>query len=563
MTVAERVRKHRDRKRERAALAGTTPALFDAPPPRARTDTDRERTRERVRAHRARRRALTVAPMADPERPDVDAVIAWCETLAVSQGRRAGERLELWPWERRFLRDALRPGIVEAGLTMGRGGGKSTLIAAIAAAAVAGPLRQARGDVLVVASSFLQARVVFEHSRAFLGPFFAASPADWRIVDHSQAAVVEHVPSGARLRCIGSDPRRAHGLAPALCIADEPAQWPATSGERMVAALETARGKLRASRLFFIGTRPAEGEHWFNRRLVPSASRAAVVYAADPEADPHSPESWASANPSMAFLPDLRAAIERESSEAKADPARLASFRALRLNSGVSDTVPRAILTVDEWTRIERDDTPRGAEFVLGLDVGGGAAQTAAARCDPWTGRLEAVAAFPGVPSLDERGRRDGVGSLYERMAARGELLVIGDGRAVDLTEFLGLLLDRWGAPACVVADRWHAAELQDALGRAGYPVAEFVLRGQGWKDGAEDVREFRRECLAERIHPVPSLLLRAAIRESRVASDPAGNQKLAKQSEGGRRARARDDALAAAIVGIAECARERRRRGL
>ena len=43
--------------------------------------------------------------------------------------------------------------------------------------------------------------------------------------------------TGARVRCIGSDPRRAHGLAPVLVLADEPAQHPETTGERMVAAL--------------------------------------------------------------------------------------------------------------------------------------------------------------------------------------------------------------------------------------------------------------------------------------------------------------------------------------
>ena len=36
--------------------------------------------------------------------------------------------------------------------------------------------------------------------------------------------------TGARVRCIGSDPRRAHGLAPVLVLADEPAQWPESHG---------------------------------------------------------------------------------------------------------------------------------------------------------------------------------------------------------------------------------------------------------------------------------------------------------------------------------------------
>ena len=38
---------------------------------------------------------------------------------------------------------------------------------------------------------------------------------------------------------------------------------------------------------------------------------------------------------------------------------------------------------------------------------------------------------------------------------------------------------------------------------------------------------------------------------EARTVSDPAGNSKLAKGAEGGRRERAKDDAVAAAILAV------------
>ena len=47
------------------------------------------------------------------------------------------------------------------------------------------------------------------------------------------------------------------------------------------------------------------------------------------------------------------------------------------------------------------------------------------------------------------------------------------------------------------------------------------------------------------------SLLMRAAMREAVTVSDPAGNAKLAKHTEGGRRSRARDDAAAASILAV------------
>ena len=110
----------------------------------------------------------------------------------------------------------------------------------------------------------------------------------------------------------------------------------------------------------------------------------------------------------------------------------------------------------------------------------------------------------------------------------------------------------RFGSPSRVVADRWREAELRDALEASGIPACGLEVRGMGFKDGAEDLRAFRRACETRKVTPVRSLLLRSALAEARAVSDPAGNSKLAKNAEGGRRLRAKDDALAAAILGVA-----------
>ena len=133
----------------------------------------------------------------------------------------------------------------------------------------------------------------------------------------------------------------------------------------------------------------------------------------------------------------------------------------------------------------------------------------------------------------------------------RGELIVCG-GAAVSIPELLAEALRRFGRPAAVAADRWREAELRDALGKAGMPPANLELRGQGFKDGGEDVRAFRRACLEGEVVPEKSLLLRSAMAEARTVSDPAGNEKLAKATEGGRRSRARDDCAAASILAVA-----------
>ena len=89
-------------------------------------------------------------------------------------------------------------------VTVSRGNGKTTLFAACAAAAVDGPLVRPRGETVVVASSFGQSRILFEHARAFLAPVLerdGVGPGGrFRIQDSANSASIEDRRTGARLR---------------------------------------------------------------------------------------------------------------------------------------------------------------------------------------------------------------------------------------------------------------------------------------------------------------------------------------------------------------------------
>ena len=268
---------------------------------------------------------------------------------------------------------------------------------------------------------------------------------------------------------------------------------------------------------------------------------------------------WRKANPSLDVLPSLEETIRKEWAEARDDPDALATFKALRLNMGTADTRENVLVDPFSWERCEARQLPeRRGPLVLGLDLGGSGAFTAAAGYWPATGRLEALATCGGVPDLTTRGRRDQVGALYSRMAVAGDLLVQPGRRVPDYGVFITGVLRRWGAPAVIVADRYKAPELRDALDAGRMPRGRpFVVRGMGWKDGAEDVRRFRRAVQEERIRAPRSLLIRGAMSEARVTGpDPGGNWKLAKNTQGGRRLRARDDVAAAAILAVAEADR-------
>ena len=457
----------------------------------------------------------------------MQAALRYLGTLRVTQGRHAGELLTVLPWQRSFLRMAFgAPG--DAALSLARANGKSTFVAALGCCFVDGPLRQTRAEVVIVASSFLQARIVFDHLLGFMGDKIRDRHT-WRLWDSTQSARLLHLPTGASVRCIGSDPKRMHGLAPVLVLADEPAQWGASTSEASLAALRTGLGKIPDSRLIALGTRPDDEGHWFARML---AGDRALTFAARPDDPPFHRRTWKRANPSLEIMPDLEDRLREEAKVASHDPVALASFEALRLNLGTSDTVEAHLLQSGTWKEAEGEAAAVG-DYVLGLDLGSTEAMSAAAGFWPDTGRLDGVACFGSEPSPKERGLRDGCGSLYVKMEARGEL-VLSPGRISDVQTLLGEVWERWGKPRAIVTDRWRSAELRKALSQLDWPVVALVERGQGYRDGSEDVRGFKAAFLRGLVPPTRSLLLASAVSNARTVSDVAGNAKLAKSAQGG-----------------------------
>ena len=484
---------------------------------------------------------------------------AYIEGLTISQGRHAGQKFVLLPWERRYLRGAFKPGVMDAALSLARGGGKTTFTAAIAAATVdvGGPLVQSRASNVVVASSFLQAKIAFDHVMAFMEPTLAkhgrGPKGRFRVNDTVNSASIRDTVTGASLKCIGSDAQRMMGNAPALVLADELAFWPAGNVDSMINALETSRGKIPDSRVLYLGTRAASGLHPFEKMLLPGGCDYRQVHAADPSDNPFSIRTWRKANPGLNHLPDLLAAIRKEAARAAKDGEKLASFRALRLNQGVSDTRESWLMDPDTWADIEREDTPKMGRYWLGIDLGENASMTCAAAYWPDTGALQAIGVFPEQPDLLTRGHSDGVGELYQRAAARGELFQAGE-LVSDPAELLRLSLELWGRPHRIVCDTWKRAKLKEILGNSEFPPTPIEVRRHGFLDGSEDIREFRDAALDGHLFPFPSILLRSAVAEARTIMDAAGNTKLTKSGHGRRRS-ARDDAVAASIIAIA-CAR-------
>ena len=487
------------------------------------------------------------------EKTRPDSVVPWLESLEISQGEGAGGPLRLFPWEREWIEALERSRRRTVALSIARGAGKSTLTGSLGAAAVGGPWAVPRGLVLIVASTFKQARVAFGHSLAFMKPIIAEDPERWRVLDSEQSARIEDRRTGAVLEAREAVPGSLHGPAPVLVIGDEPSQWAQTKGDRLFAALRTSLGKVPNSRALFIGTRPADGDHWFAKLL----QRSGTTYQADADADPFDEAAWHAANPSLAYMPELLETYREEAEDARDDPSLLPGFKALRLNQGGHDVEVSVLIEAATWERCEVDILPeRRSPGVLAFDLSGGDALAAAAHYDPATGRLEALAAFPALPDLAERSRVDGAD--YQRMHDDGDLLILGDPdeRVVRVELLVAEALRRWGRPSVVIADYHQQRELTTSLERARFPASALVTTGMGWKDSPARIRDFRRAVGGGKVYVARSLLIRSAFSNARTTSDSMGSEKIIKGGASGRKRCARDDVAIAALLAVSEGAR-------
>ena len=283
----------------------------------------------------------------------------------------------LQPWQKRFIRGAFAKGRQQAALSLARGGGKSTTISAICAACLRGALGERRGDIVVCASSFEQARVVFNGTLAFLGS--EAYSRGYQTQDHANRAMIKNKENGITMTVRGSDPRRLHGIQPQIIVIDEPAQIVHTQADQLYNALRTSLGKIPSSRLLAIGTRAASPTHFFSKMLASdNPAEYSQIHAAPEGMSAGNRRGWRKANPSLSAMPSLLAAMESEWQNAKRDTAALQSFKALRLNLGVGDVEHKSLIDAEVWGRMTAapQAEAEGARF-WGIDLGQSAAMSA------------------------------------------------------------------------------------------------------------------------------------------------------------------------------------------
>ena len=466
----------------------------------------------------------------------------YLRSLKITQGPEAGNPFRIIPWERKFLKGFL--GNQVSALSVARSNGKSTLLSGVAAASIDGPLMKPRAECLLVSGSFSQSRIIFDSVLAML-----PDKSKFRVWDSTMSAEVKNMETGASLKCSGATPRLLFGRQNSLILCDEPASWLHTQSEKMVAALLTSLGKLENARICFLGTRPGDPDHFFQRLLDGGADFSLCFSTSESllKNKPFTQKAIRQANPSWNYMPTLRKSTLKSVKRAKKDATFLQSYLSLQLNGGVPDSVESMLLEATTWEGAE-GDMPAEGPMVWGIDLGSSFSQSGLACFWPESGRLVGMAAFPKRPSLATRGIKDGVGGLFQRCFDKGELITCGE-HSVDVCELLRVALARFGKPSRLVGDRWRQADLLDACLKEELEVP-IEWRGQGFKDGAEDVRTFRKAMVDGVVIPVKSLLMRSAMSVARTVSDPSGNSKIQKKGT------SRDDPAVATVLAVSSAVR-------
>ena len=448
------------------------------------------------------------------------------------------------PFQRLFLREATRDGVDTAALSVPRGNGKSWLAAELVTRALKpdDALFRPATESVLCAASIEQARIVFRFARANLEPL-----GGYRFLDSAMRAGITHLATNTRLRVVGSNGRTAMGLVHCpVAICDEPGAWEVNGGTLLHDAIQTAQGKPGSPlRAVYIGTLAPAKSGWWHDLIAGGSHGSTYVQAL--QGDPKKWAQWAEirrVNPLTAVDQKFRAKLLEERDAALSDTRLKARFLSYRLNVPTADE-SEVLLTVDDWERmIAREVPQRVGRPIVGIDLGGGRAWSAAVAV--WqSGRVETLAVAPGIPSLEEQEKRDRVpAGLYRKLAESGALKIATGLRVQPPAHLVQAIRETWGPPGSIICDRFRLPELRDAAG----PGVVIVPRVTRWSEASFDIRALRKcaadgpFAVAENSRPLVGASLAAAL----VKNDDQGSVRLIKR---GSHNTARDDVAAALVL--------------
>ena len=492
-------------------------------------------------------------------------VTGFIECLRHTKGEFHGRPFKLLPWQERIIQDVF--GTVRyddptmrqyttAYIEIPKKQGKSELGAAIALNMLAND-DEWKAEVYSCASDRQQAAIVFDVAVDMVKQSPALSKRI-KIIPSMKRMVYQ--PTGSIYQVLSSEVATKHGLNVSACIFDELHTQP---NRKLFDVMTKGSGDARMQPLYFLITTAGTDTKSIcyethqkakdiieGRKIDPTFYP--VIYGADENDDWTDPKVWKKANPSLGItvgIDKVKAACE----SAKQNPAEENSFRQLRLNQWVKQSV--RWMPMEKWDKCAfavYEDELEGRVCYGGLDLSsttditafvlvfppslGGAASVPrlgdgfATSCCPPLDEEDKYIILPyfWIPedNLTLRVNRDHVPyDVWERQGC----LQTTEGNVVHygfIEQFIERLGERFNIRE-IAFDRWGAVQMVQNLEGMGFTVVPF---GQGFKDMSPPTKELMKLVLEQKIahggHPV----LRWNMDNIYIRTDPAGNIKADKE---------------------------------
>ena len=475
------------------------------------------------------------------DKDSADFAVKFIECLSHTKGKWAGEKFELIDWQEQIIRDLfgiLKPNgyrqFNTAYIEIPKKMGKSELAAAIALLLCCGDGEQ-RAEVYGCAADRNQASIVFDVAADMVQ---LCPDLEKRVQIYKSNKKLVYLPTNSFYQVLSAEAYSKHGLNVHGVVFDELHAQP---NRKLYDVMTKGSGDARMQPLYFLITTAGNNTESIGYEIHQKAKDILegrkidptfypVIYGAEEGDDWTDPKVWKKANPSLGItvgIDKVKAACE----SAKQNPAEENSFRQLRLNQWVKQSV--RWMPMDKWDKcaFAADISQlEGRVCYGGLDLSSSTDITAFVLVFPPEDEDDKYIILPyfWIPeeNMHVRVNRDRVPyDLWERQG----YLQTTEGNVIHygfIEKFIEQLGERFNIRE-IAFDRWGAVQMVQNLEGMGFTVVPF---GQGFKDMSPPTKELMKLVLEERIshggHPV----LRWMMDNIYIRTDPAGNIKADKE---------------------------------
>ena len=500
-----------------------------------------ERRRSFIRKLKKYKPTAFMAPDSVYSKTAADYAVSFIEALSHTKGSWAGKPFELIDWQEQIVRDVF--GVIKSNgyrqfntayVEIPKKMGKSELAAAIALLLTCGD-NEERAEVYGCAADRQQASIVFEVAADMVRMCPALSR---RVKLLASTKRLVYLPTNSFYQVLSAEAYSKHGFNIHGVVFDELHTQP---NRKLFDVMTKGSGDARMQPLYFLITTAGTDTQSIcyethqkaldileGRKHDPTFYP--VVYGAKEDDDWTDPKVWKKANPSLGItvgIDKVKAACE----SAKQNPAEENSFRQLRLNQWVKQSV--RWMPMAKWDACAfpvDEENLRGRVCYGGLDLSSTTDITAFVLVFPPEDEADKYAVLPffWMPedNIDLRVRRDHV--QYDLWKKQGFLLTT-DGNVVHygfIEKFIEELGKQYNIRE-IAFDRWGAVQMVQNLEGLGFTVVPF---GQGFKDMSPPTKELMKLTLEEKIAHGGQPVLRWMMDNIFIRTDPAGNVKPDKE---------------------------------